>query len=627
MASSKAAGFQKRSRLIILRISAEAVFGVSSVFSKLRMIQLPASFTLAGNFTNLPFSTLAERYAHGIMVTVKTMRSPRFPLLYLIVTLGLTAAILGACSPSERPENPVVPTTIISTPTLAPTATAFQPLQPTSTPSQIRMWLSPALPTALREPLETLALDDKLGIEWVDDQAFAQVRVEPNPEIPLSTWIYAFVVPFPTIQDGGSLDGLRGVWTGAGDPSVQVFASTTTAAAMEWVLGPASDNAVPIFPEEILLDKVWAARPAFAIVPFEALEPRWKVLEIDGASPIRKTFDPNAYPLVVSFGLSGEPSAMAVVREALSWPETNRDPNKMTILVMTGTTALTRSTAWKMDLLGATYPGELIGHWLLEADLAHVSNEVAFTEACPPPDPFQEDLLFCSSVRHLELLRSIGVDLIELTGNHVMDWGAEAFLESLELFRQNDWVTFGGGEDLEASWTPALLEHNGNRLAFLGCNAAGPERAWATQASPGATPCDFDRLSSEITRLQAEGYLPVFTFQWAEGAIVLPDQRAAFREVAEMGVVIVSGSQSHQPLGMEFYEDVFIHYGLGNLFFDQMQSISMRQEFVDRHVFYDGRHVSTELLTAMLEDYAQPRPMSPSERASFLSDMFTKSGW
>ncbi len=556
------------------------------------------------------------------------MRSTCCPQAYLIIALGLFATIMGACAPSGGPENPVVPTTAIPIPTaVAPTETAFQPLEPTSTAIHVRVWLSPALPRALREPLETLVADHKLGVELVDDVATAQLRIEPNPEIPLSMWVYAFVAPFPTVQDGGSLDGLRGVWTTVGSPAVQVFASASTAAAMEGVLGPASEDAVPIFPEEVLLDKAWDARPSFAIVPFEALEPRWKVLEIDGDSPIRKTFDPMVYPLVVTFGLSGESSAIASVSEALNWPASNRDPDRLTVLVMTGTTALTRTTAWKMDLLGATYPGELIGHWLAEADLAHVSNEVAFTETCPPPDPFQEDLLFCSSIRHLDLLKVIGVDLIELTGNHVMDWGEQAFLESLELFHENGWVTFGGGKDLDASWIPALFEHNGNRLAFLGCNAAGPERAWATHSSPGAAPCDFDRLSSGIAYLREEGYLPVITFQWAEGAVVLPAQQVAFRDAVDAGAVIVSGSQSHQPLGMEFYGSAFIHYGLGNLFFDQMQSLRLRQEFIDRHVFYDGKYISTELLTAILEDFAQPRPMTPSERTLFLSDIFAESSW
>jgi hypothetical protein len=33
------------------------------------------------------------------------------------------------------------------------------------------------------------------------------------------------------------------------------------------------------------------------------------------------------------------------------------------------------------------------------------------------------------------------------------------------------------------------------------------------------------------------------------------------------------------------------------------------------------------LLTAMLEDYAQPRPMTQEERAAFLSDIFDASIW
>jgi len=212
------------------------------------------------------------------MFTVEAMKSPHFHLVHWIVVLGLSAAILGACAPSERTENSVIPTTVVAVSTLAPTATAFQPLHPTSTPTQFRIWISPALPRVLREPLEALSRDGTLEIEWVADQASAQVRVEPNPEIALSTWIYAFVAPFPTIQDGGSLDGLREVWTRTGSPSVQVFASTSTAAAMEGVLGSASERTVPIFPEEVLLDKAWDARPSFAIVPFEDLEPRWKVL-------------------------------------------------------------------------------------------------------------------------------------------------------------------------------------------------------------------------------------------------------------------------------------------------------------------------------------------------------------
>ena len=52
-----------------------------------------------------------------------------------------------------------------------------------------------------------------------------------------------------------------------------------------------------------------------------------------------------------------------------------------------------------------------------------------------------------------------------------------------------------------------------------------------------------------------------------------------------------------------------------------------RREFMDRHVFYDGKYLGMELLTSMLEDYARPRPMTEAERSAFLSDYFYHSGF
>jgi poly-gamma-glutamate synthesis protein (capsule biosynthesis protein) len=102
-----------------------------------------------------------------------------------------------------------------------------------------------------------------------------------------------------------------------------------------------------------------------------------------------------------------------------------------------------------------------------------------------------------------------------------------------------------------------------------------------------------------------------------------------FRLMADAGAVVVQGSQAHNPESLEFNGGSLIHYGLGNLFFDQMGDLSSptRTEFIDRHVFYDGRYIGTELLTAELEDYARPRPMTPEERAAFLAKYFAASGW
>jgi len=176
------------------------------------------------------------------------------------------------------------------------------------------------------------------------------------------------------------------------------------------------------------------------------------------------------------------------------------------------------------------------------------------------------------------------------------------------------------------------LEHNGNKFAFIGCNPVGPEFAWARDDGwPGAAPCDYDYMTEQIAGIREYGYLPIATFQYFEyySPEIRPWQGRDFRTLADAGAVIVSGSQAHSPQVKEFYGETFIDYGLGNLFFDQMNHPvkTTRNEFIDRHTFYDGRYIGTELLTATLMDYARPEPMNEEDRTAFLNDIFEASGW
>jgi hypothetical protein len=524
-----------------------------------------------------------------------------------------------------------VPTHPSPFPTISPTITQtpFMPVSATPTPENVRIWISPALPDLLQNPLKSMQRAGGRRVEIVDDASLADVRAEPNAQVPLTQWVYAMVAPFPSIPDGMSLEELRSNWVGDTNGFPAFFVSSATAPALKTILGDWSETQITIVEESELLEQAWMKRPSLAIVPFEALEPRWKVLELDGMSPLHLDFDPLIYGLTVPFGLSGNPLEIEIVAREIGWPASNRDPDRLTVLVMTGVTALTRDTAWKMETKGILYPAEKIGDWLKQADLTHVSNEVAFWDSCQEPQPGRLGMSFCSQPEYAELLEAIGVDIIELTGNHLNDFGTEGLSQSLALYRENGWLYFGGGDNLERAMQPVLIEHHGNRLAFLGCNAAGPPSDWATETSPGAAPCDKERLYDELKQLKEQGYLPIFTFQWMEYYDPYPSssQMRDFRAAIDAGAVIVSGSQAHRPQSFEFYDDGFIHYGLGNLFFDQMWSLGTRQEFIDRYIFYDGRHISTELLTALLEDYSQPRPMTAEERQDLLQEIFAASGW
>jgi poly-gamma-glutamate synthesis protein (capsule biosynthesis protein) len=373
--------------------------------------------------------------------------------------------------------------------------------------------------------------------------------------------------------------------------------------------GPAAPTSVNVIAKDELVEYAWAHRPAWAIVPFKSLEPRWKVLSVDGLSPLHKDFHPETYPLQIPISLTGEAEAVELVKTSFLIPSTNRDPQKITIVAMTGVTALVRATAFTMEQQGITYPGQDIRQWLLNADITHISNEVPFAENCPYPDPVQADVRFCSRDVYVGLLEDIGADVLELTGDHFHDWGSEAMLHTLEMYRGRGWLYYGGGADLPDGRKALLMERNGNRIAFIGCNAKGGSFAQADETNPGSAACDMAWMAGEIGRLKQEGYLVIATFQ-------------------HPGAVVVSGSQAHQPQGMEFLNDAFIHYGLGNLFFDQYGLCpACEQGLIDRHVFYNGRYISTELLPIQFIDYARPRPMTFDEANSLFQALFSASGW
>ena len=449
-------------------------------------------------------------------------------------------------------------------------------------------------------------------------------------------WVYALVAPFPTVTDGVTFEELRRQWSGGvapaafeGRPLRMDEAALATFSAL-W--GDPAAGAVEVTAAGQLLETAWSDMPSWAIVPFEQLEPKWKVLTVDGQSPIRKDFDLSTYPLVANITLQ---STSNIQSSVLNLPPSNYDASRLTTVVMTGVTALVRATAFTMELKGVTYPGERVRDLLREADIAHISNEIPFFTGCTFPKPNQAMLVFCSDPKYIDLLTDIGADVIELTGNHFADRGAAGMRETIQIYQEHGLPYFGGGLDLQDALEPTLFEVNGNKIAFIGCNKPDVGRfPTATEFQPGAAPCDFEYLAGKIGQLRAQGYVVISTFQWNESydSRPSPQQMRDFRLMADSGASIVSGSQAHYAQMMEFHESAFIHYGLGNLFFDQMgdqdwMPRGIRREFIDRYVIYNGRLISVELITAMLEDYSRPRLMTEQERVGFLQEYFYYSGW
>jgi len=543
----------------------------------------------------------------------------------------LVLALLAACGPIASPAlSPTIPR-----PTATPPPTA------TPAPAPISVALAPGLPEAyaapLREAVGKLAPIPVEGgarpVQLAAGTEGAGVRLAlvplPVAQNPLAERFYAVVVPFATLRDDITLDDLRGFWVGFSSKGI-LYVTQDAADELAAVLG--SQRNAEIVPAEEMLARLQAAPHAVGIMPFDALDPLFKVLSVDGVSVLDNHLDPMTYPLAVGVAVEGPDAALLADRLADAiQPRTNRDAAKITTLIMTGVTAMTRVTAQKMEQKGYAYPAQVISATLAAADITHVSNEVPFIPGCKV-DPTEGNLTMCSDTTYWAALEAIGTDIVGLSGNHVNDFGADGARTSLKWYRDNNIPVYGSGLNTKEACAPLMYEHNGNTFAFLAALAFDPWYAWASDTEPGA--CYYydhkEEFLQSVRELSQKVDIVAVELQYYETYHPYPTDKQVkeFRELRDAGAKIVTGVQSHVPQAMEPYgaSDAggpgIISYGLGNLFFDQMWSWATRTELYARHTIYDGQVLSTEILTGVLEDYAQPRWATPEERAGILKSIF-----
>ena len=101
--------------------------------------------------------------------------------------------------------------------------------------------------------------------------------------------------------------------------------------------------------------------------------------------------------------------------------------------------------------------------------------------------------------------RAAGIDAVTVANNHSLDYGRDAFLDTLAAARAAHVKAAGGGRDLAAARRPVILTSGGLRVALLGysdvrpygfdagLDGAGaapafPQRSPPTSARRGATP-------------------------------------------------------------------------------------------------------------------------------------------
>lgn len=195
-----------------------------------------------------------------------------------------------------------------------------------------------------------------------------------------------------------------------------------------------------------------------------------------------------------------------------------------------------------------------------------------------------------------------GFDVMSFAGNHCMDWGREAFYDTMDLLRKEGVLVGGCGENITEARKSVIVEKEGVKIAFLSYNSILPQNYWATDERPGCTPLrgingyyqvehdqpqtnikvysfpiweDLVALCEDIKAAKQQADLVMVSMHWGihfKPAIIADYQKIAAYAAIESGADIIIGHHAHILKPMEFYKDKLIIYSLGNFALEAAQS-------------------------------------------------------
>ena len=218
---------------------------------------------------------------------------------------------------------------------------------------------------------------------------------------------------------------------------------------------------------------------------------------------------------------------------------------------------------------GPEYPWREVGSTFRSADIATVNLEgVVSTRGTPVPGkPFT----FRGPPAALAAAATLaGLDVVSIANNHSVDFGRQAFADTVRTARALEIATAGGGRNLAAARRPAVLRRGGLRIAFLAYCDIEPPGFYATADTPGTAPAVRAQIAADVRLAAGRADLVVVWFHWGIEREFTPNSRQAQLAEAALsaGADLVLGAHPHvlQPLERRGGHHL-IAWSLGNFVF------------------------------------------------------------
>ncbi len=360
-----------------------------------------------------------------------------------------------------------------------------------------------------------------------------------------------------------------------------------------------------------LMDDTYSSELDFELIPIAQLDDKVRLYTINGKYYLDE-FDSGAVFRVIKFDTENIEEIGALVDDYFKSNYPSRD-NTLSF-IQTGVTALSRGMNEKLASVGdAKFFSKNIGEFLSSYDLTHTSNESSFTN-------YATSRNICSNPKFIDTLLDIGLDIVELTGNHNQDCGDQAAIDTIDIYEENNIKIVGGGKTADLAKEPLLISEKDNNITMLAFNLS---TGGATlDNTPGANQYYEEVAKEQITEAKERGDFVIVDIQYYECAAYAStyedptcdaadsaagDQVGFFRHLIELGADVVIGTSAHQAQTFEIYDDGVIYYGLGNLFFDQVWWPGTTRSLMLAHYFNNGKLLQTRIIPTVYGDDMQTK--------------------
>jgi poly-gamma-glutamate capsule biosynthesis protein CapA/YwtB (metallophosphatase superfamily)/outer membrane protein assembly factor BamB len=302
-------------------------------------------------------------------------------------------------------------------------------------------------------------------------------------------------------------------------------------------------------------------------------------------------------------------------------PGTAEGSDELIELVAVGDIMLSRTIEERMDLYGSSYPFAGTVDLIRGADIAIGNLE------CPlstQGQPLGKRFVFRAHPRHATGLAWAGFDIMNLANNHLLDFGKEGFIRTIETLQDNGLAYVGAGLSTEEAHRPLIRVVKGRRVAFLAYAAIRWEGSYEVPTEEEIAFAQVASVREDVRRAREQADLVVVIMHLGTEYQGYPDeeQLAVSRAATEAGACLVIGHHPHVVQGTASYEGGFIAYSSGNFVFDIDYLEETREGAILRVLLGDEGVEAAELIPVRIVDDVQPRFLADDEGQPIIERVF-----